>query len=131
MPEPAADPKADPKRDPLAENPPATGSEPSFRRFLRNLNLPVTVPVLVLIAGAGLSVLAMLHSGRLLRSEEEHRFAARVEEIHGQLADRLQVYEQVARSAASLAMTFPDLHWTQWNRFVEALDMPQIGRAHV
>ncbi|SMF86459.1 PAS domain S-box-containing protein/diguanylate cyclase (GGDEF) domain-containing protein [Azospirillum oryzae] len=121
MPEPAADPKADPTADSL----PAAGPETPFRRFIRNLNVPVTVPVLVLIAGAGLSVLAMLHSGRLLRSEEEHRFAAGVEEIHGQLADRLRVYEQVARSAASLAMTFPDLHWTQWNRFVEALDMPQ------
>ena len=31
----------------------------------------------------------------------------------------------MARSAASLAMTFPDMHWTQWNRFVEALDMPR------
>ncbi|GLR81503.1 EAL domain-containing protein (plasmid) [Azospirillum oryzae] len=129
MPEPAAaskaDPKLDPKPDPTAESQPAAGSEPSFRRFLRNLNLPVAVPVLALIAGAGLSVMAMLHSGRLLHREEEHRFAARVEEIHGQLADRLRVYEQVARSAASLAMTFPDLHWTQWSRFVEALDMPQ------
>ena len=125
MPEPAAESKADPGRDRLAESPPAAAPESSFRRFLRNLNLPVAVPVLALIAGAGLSVVAMLHSGRLLRLEEEHRFAARVEEIHGQFADRLRVYEQVARSAASLAMTFPDMHWTQWNRFVEALDMPR------
>ncbi|WP_236783678.1 EAL domain-containing protein [Azospirillum humicireducens] len=67
----------------------------------------------------------MQQSDRLLTREEEHRFATRVEEIHGQLTDRLQIHTQVARSAASLVMTFPDLHWTQWNRFVEALDTPR------
>ncbi|PWC48743.1 diguanylate cyclase [Azospirillum sp. TSA6c] len=121
MPEPAADPKA----DPIADSPSASGPNPTARRFLRNLHVPVAVPLLALIVGTGLSLLAMLQSERLLASEEAHRFSARVEEIHGQLADRIKVYEQVARSAASLAMTFPDLHWTQWSRFVEALDMPQ------
>ncbi|CAO3411361.1 bifunctional diguanylate cyclase/phosphodiesterase [Azospirillum largimobile] len=120
-----AEPAADPAADHSADRPPASRQEPFFRRLLRNLPLPGAVPILALIAGCGLSALAMLQSDRLLTSEEEHRFAARVEEIHGQLADRLQVYQQVARSAASLVMTFPDLHWTQWSRFVEALDMPQ------
>jgi diguanylate cyclase (GGDEF)-like protein/PAS domain S-box-containing protein len=87
--------------------------------------LPVAVPLLALIVGAGLSLLAMFQSERLLHREEANRFSTRVEEIHGQLADRIRVYEQVARSAASLVMTFPDLHWTAWNRFVEALDMTQ------
>ncbi|MFP5513983.1 MAG: diguanylate cyclase, partial [Alphaproteobacteria bacterium] len=109
-----AEPAADPAVDRLADRPPALPPDPSFRRFLRNLPLPASIPVLALIAGCGLSVLAMLQSDRLLTREEEHRFATRVEEIHGQLADRLQVYQQVTRSAASLVMTFPDLHWTQW-----------------
>ncbi|KAA0595777.1 diguanylate cyclase (GGDEF)-like protein/PAS domain S-box-containing protein [Azospirillum lipoferum] len=122
MPEPAADPEADSR--------PAPGPDPAIRRLFRtpnlpDLNLPVSVPLLALIVGTGLSLLAMLQSERLLYREEAHRFSARVEEIHGQLADRIRVYEQVARSAASLVMTFPDLHWTAWNRFVEALDMPQ------
>ncbi|PWC76223.1 EAL domain-containing protein [Azospirillum sp. TSH64] len=121
MPEPAADPKA----DPIADSPSASGPNPTARRVLRNPHMPVAVPLLALIVGAGLSLLAMLQSEHLLAREEAHRFSARVEEIHGQLADRIKVYEQVARSAASLAMTFPDMHWTQWSRFVEALDMPQ------
>ncbi|WP_247872314.1 EAL domain-containing protein [Azospirillum sp. TSO35-2] len=83
------------------------------------------VPTLVLAVGVGLSLLAWIQSDRLLRSEEEHHFSIRAEELHDQLADRLRVYEQVACSAASLMMTFPDLHWADWNRFVEALDMPR------
>ena len=120
-----AEPAADPAADQPADRPPASRPKPSFSRFPRNLPLPALIPALALIAGCGLSVLAMLQSDRLLTQEEEHRFATRVEELHGQMADRLQVYQQVARSAASLVMTFPDLHWTQWNRFVEALDMPR------
>ena len=63
MPEPAAeskaDPKPDPQTDPTPDSPPASGPETSLRRFLRALNLPVAVPALALIAGAGLSVLAL------------------------------------------------------------------------
>ncbi|MBK1839460.1 EAL domain-containing protein [Azospirillum sp. YIM B02556] len=116
---------AEPAADPIADRPPASAPDTAFRRFLRNLHVLLALPLLVLIAGAGLSLLAMRQSEHQLHREEERRFSARAEEIHAQLADRLRVYEQVARSAASLAMTFPDLHWAQWNRFVEALDMPR------
>ncbi|WP_372396126.1 EAL domain-containing protein [Azospirillum sp. HJ39] len=120
---------AEPAADPIIDSPPAPHPdpcpEPVLRRLLRSLPLSATVPVLALIAGVGVSVLALVQSDRLLRNEEEHRFALRVEELHSKLADRIRVYEQVAQAAASLAMTFPDLRWTEWNRFVEALDVPR------
>ena len=120
---------AEPAADPLIDSPPAPPPDPRpdpvLRRLLRSLPLPAAVPILALIAGVGVSVLALVQSDRLLRNEEEHRFALRVEELHSKLADRVRVYEQVAQAAASLAMTFPDLRWTEWNRFVEALDVPR------
>ncbi|WP_211098384.1 hypothetical protein, partial [Azospirillum sp. B506] len=85
MPEPAADPDEDPKAaskaspgasalaspkaSPLGHGPPASGSDSVNRRALCRLHLPVTVPILALVAGVGLSLLAMVQSERLLHRE--------------------------------------------------------------
>ncbi|SMH39891.1 bifunctional diguanylate cyclase/phosphodiesterase [Azospirillum agricola] len=83
------------------------------------------VPWLVLAGGILLSVLAWDRSALSLHEQAQHRFSIRVEELHSQLGDRLRVYEQVARSAASVVTAFPQLRRAEWNRFVEALRIPE------
>ncbi|MBP2301322.1 bifunctional diguanylate cyclase/phosphodiesterase [Azospirillum picis] len=121
-----------PAADPAAGSAPASqsglhgdhppGPRPSRRHFRPPTTLVLTV--LVLAVGAGLSVLAWDQSRRWLHAEEVHRFSDRAEELHSRLAERVRLYEQVTRAAASLVMAFPALGWRDWSRFVEALDAP-------
>ena len=106
---PSAEPPAEP--GPAAVGPP----DPDPSRFSPR------IPWLVLAGGLALSLLAWHQSAQALREEARHRFTIKVEELHNQLGDRLKVYEQVARSAASVVTAFPAIHRTEWSRFVEGL----------
>jgi len=100
--------------EPVADTP-EPGPSPLTRR----------IPWLVLAGGLLLSGLAWVQAERSLRDEAQHRFSLRVEELHSQLGDRLKVYEQVARGAASVVTAFPDVRRAEWNRFVEGLRVPE------
>ncbi len=87
--------------------------------------IPRRIPWLVLAGGVLLSGLAWDQSVRSLRDEALHRFSLRVEELHSQLGDRVLVYEQVARGAASVVTAFPEVRRAEWSRFVEGLRIPE------
>jgi CHASE1-domain containing sensor protein len=99
-----------PTADPLAP-----ASPPSVPTLARR------APWLALAVGLGLTLLAWDQSVQALRDERQHRFSLRVGELHSHLADRLAVYEQVARGAASVVTAFPAIHSAEWRKFVEGL----------
>lgn len=114
----AADPEglgAEPVSGKTGSDTPESGPSPFTRR----------IPWLVLAGGLLLSGLAWDQSARSLREEAQHRFSLRVEELHSQLGDRLKVYEQVARGAASVVTTFPEVRRAEWSRFVDGLRIPE------
>ncbi len=82
-------------------------------------------PWLALAVGLGLTLFAWDQSVHALKSEQQHRFSLRVGALHSQLADRLAVYEQVARGAASVVTAFPAIHSAEWRHFVEGLRIPE------
>ncbi|WP_298371862.1 EAL domain-containing protein [Azospirillum sp.] len=100
-------------------DPSAPTASPSVPRLARRL------PWLVLSVGVALTLLAWDQSVRALREEGQHRFSLRVSELHSQLGDRLKVYEQVARGAASVVTAFPSIRRVEWRHFVEGLRIPE------
>ncbi|MFD1625288.1 EAL domain-containing protein [Azospirillum griseum] len=102
-----------------------TGTQPSPAVTPARATLTHRLPWLVLAVGLGVTLLSWTQSVSALKEEGEHRFNRRVDELHNQLADRVRVYEQVARGAASVVTAFPNVHRTEWRRFVEGLRIPE------
>jgi diguanylate cyclase (GGDEF)-like protein/PAS domain S-box-containing protein len=103
-----------PTAEPLTPSPP-----PSVPTLARR------APWLTLAVGLGLTLLAWDQATQALKDEQQHRFSLRVSALHSQLTDRLAVYEQVARGAASVVTAFPTIHSTEWRKFVEGLRIPE------
>ncbi|WP_448203037.1 bifunctional diguanylate cyclase/phosphodiesterase [Azospirillum sp. sgz302134] len=83
------------------------------------------IPALVLVASLLLTLVAWRDTATTVAEDAESRFALRVEELHQRFENQLQVYVQVARSAAALYAAFPEVKRTEWNRFADGFHLAE------